>query len=310
MSNYRVRQVLALGDMPNRQLRLLVALATWMDDDSRSVKVGFGALAAGMGTSADTARRARRDACEAKRISYAPGRGRGHVTVWTVECLPEKGVQHADPFYGDIKGVQHADPLYGDVKGGQPEPEKGGNPADKRGAAHRADQHEPEQGLNRMANTSGSLSRGLAALAAAVPSLTEREIESISDRLKDNPEIPHPGPYLQAVIAAGDAASFAAAVLNGHGRRGRHGRQAETDAMFDRAMERARALDAAGAADGPRSEACKRPAHNPRDCGYRWCSCTCHDGKPREQLDDALPLAAIAAGVAQRTGRREPITER
>jgi hypothetical protein len=150
MSNYRVRQVLALGDMPARQLRLLVALATWMNDDSRTVRAGFAAVAETMGTSPQTARRARRDAREAKRITYVPGRGRGHVTVWTVPALPEKGVQHADP-------------LLQDRKGGQPGPEKGVNPAEKRGHIPAPDLGTSEQGLDLSAKPLPGAANGAAA---------------------------------------------------------------------------------------------------------------------------------------------------
>ncbi len=109
-----------------------------------------------------------------------------------------------------------------------------------------------------------------------MPGLTEREIELISDRLKDNPEIPHPGPYLQAVIGNGDAADFAATILNGHDQRGRHA------STTDQRVADAQALKAHFAANGSgrRSEACKRRVQ-------------------RERLDDAQPLAAIMSRVAQ-----------
>jgi hypothetical protein len=148
VSNYRVRQVLALGTMPDRQLRLLIALATWMDDDTRTVKVGFGALTEAMGRHADTARKARKDATTAGRITYIPGRGRGHRTIWTLACLPEKGVQHGDTLSGHIKGGTDAAPLSAAVKGGQPRREKGGNPANKRGDGQRADLQRPVHGLD------------------------------------------------------------------------------------------------------------------------------------------------------------------
>lgn len=242
MTNYRVRQVLALGPMPDRQLRLLVALATWLSDETRVVRVGFDKLIEASGNTRNTVRRARRELEEDGRVSSVTTRGRGNLAVWTVHCLPEKGVSDVDPF---SKGVSDVDP-FPRGKGVNQAAEKGSISTEKRGQPQLADQQEPDTGLNRRANPSSSLSRALADLAAAVPTLTEREIESISDRLKDNPEIPHPGPYLQAVIGNGDAVTFAAAVLNGHDRRPRHGRQAETDGLFDRAMERARALEAAG----------------------------------------------------------------
>lgn len=293
MSNYRVRQVLVLGDaMPRRQLRFLVALATYLGDDSRRVRVGFDALTATAGLSARWMKVTRGELRDGGQIEYQPGKHRGDLTLWTALCLPEKGAPMGDPLSTGKKGGPMGDSFLAQ-KGAPDGAERGHLTAEKGGTLKLADQQEPDCGLNRRANPSSSLSRALTALAAAVPDLTEREIESISDRLKDNPEIPYPGRYLQVVIGNGDAAEFAAAVLNGHDRRGRHGRQADTDAISDRARE------AAEAADGPRSEACKRPVHSPRDCGYRWCTCTCHKDRPREQLDDALPLAAITAGIAE-----------
>jgi len=287
VTNYRVRQVLALGDdMPVRHLRFMVALATYLGDDSRQVRIGFDALTATARLTRRNMKLARGELRDSGRIDYLPGKHRGDLTLWIALCLPERGSPTGTSFEAQ-KGVP-----YGSERG-SPGTEKGGPRQD-------ADQQKPEHSLNRQAKPSGSLSRALDALADAVPTLTEKEIESITDRLKDNPEIPHPGPYLHAVISNGDAAAFADAILNGHGRRGRHGRQAETDELFDDALARARALDAAEA--GPRSEACKRNGH--RDCAYgsAWCTCRCHQGSPRERLDDAQPLAAITAGVMQRTG--------
>jgi hypothetical protein len=105
VSNYRVRQVLALGRLPDRQLRFLVALATWLPDESRSVRVGFGTLLEHTGNARNTVKAARRELEADGRLSSVASRGRGHLTLWTVHCLPEKGVSYVDPFSVDGKGV-------------------------------------------------------------------------------------------------------------------------------------------------------------------------------------------------------------
>jgi hypothetical protein len=299
VSNYRVRQALALGVKQQRQKDFLVALATFMTDDSRRAVAGVNALMKVACQSRNTFRAARRELEESGSISsIVSGKGPKSLTTWTVHCLPAYGVNVLDPI---TDGVNDSDPIQA-ADGVNPGPLMGSTEPSGWGQAQLADLQEPDRGLNRRAKPSSSLSRALADLATAVPTLTEREIESISDRLNGNPEIPHPGPYLQAVIGNGDAATFAAAVLNGHDRRGRHGRQAETDQLFDDAMARARARSAAE--DGPRSEACKRNGH--RDCGYSWCTCTCHGDAPRERLDDAQPLAAIAGAVLEHHDERRP----
>jgi hypothetical protein len=88
--------------MPDRQLRLLVALATWLPDDTTAVSVGLGTLMKTAGSARNTIRRARRELEGSGRLSSEPGgRGRGNVTRWTVHCLPAKGVSVIDPLAGD-----------------------------------------------------------------------------------------------------------------------------------------------------------------------------------------------------------------
>jgi hypothetical protein len=175
MSNYRVRQVLALGRLPERQLRLLVALATWMDDDTRTVRLGFDTLIRDTGNVRNTVKLARADAAAAGRLIWAqPQRGRGHLTVWTVLCLPEKGVNEHDPLPESVKGVN-------------PAAEKGSTEPGKRGQPQTADLQEPDHGLNRMAKTSGSLSDRVRELLSVVdPTVTERESDLIIARIKKN----------------------------------------------------------------------------------------------------------------------------
>jgi hypothetical protein len=199
VSNYRVRQVLALGEMPMRQLRFLVALATWLPDDSRSVRVGFGVLVDQTGNVRNTARKARRELEDSKRLSSVAGNGAGHLTLWTALCLPEKGVSDVDPLPADEKGIN------GPQQRGSTGPGKGGQ-------GQPADLPEPDRGLDRLANPSGSGSLPLGQLlAAAVPGATEREIEGAITTIENRHvrgEIRNERGYLRSVIDRGDAAAL------------------------------------------------------------------------------------------------------
>ena len=169
MTNYRVRQVLALGVMPDRQLRLLIALATWLPDDTRTVRVGFDTLIRDTGNVRNTVRKARRELEGAGQLSSIAGDGRGLLTLWTVLCLPEKGVNAsaplpvkgvniADPLL-DVKGVNIADPLLdplpGGVKGVNPVAERGSSDPEKGGQGQRADLQKPVHWLNSRAKPLG-----------------------------------------------------------------------------------------------------------------------------------------------------------
>lgn len=167
-----MRQVLALGPMPERQLRFLIALATWLSDETRTVRVGFGQLIADSGTALNTARKARRELEAARKLASTVGRGKGNLTVWTVLCLPEtafpaeseaaaKGTSDVDPFSADSKGTSDVDPFTpvdNSPKGTSREPQKVPNEAPKRYQGQRADQREPDMGFNLRAKPSGSLS--------------------------------------------------------------------------------------------------------------------------------------------------------
>ncbi len=202
MSNYRVRQVLALGPMPERQLRLLIALATWMSDDTRTVRTGFETLITETGNTHNTVRNARRELEALGMLDSQGGRGKGNLTVWTVLCLPEKGVNAADPledskgtnevgtFSGDLKGTSEVGPFTpvdNSPKGTNREPQKVPTEDGKRYQGQRADQQEPEMGFNLWAKPLGSLSPspGLHAdLAAVVPDVTERETQGVIEILR------------------------------------------------------------------------------------------------------------------------------
>ena len=146
MSNYRVRQVLALGDMPRRQLRFLVALATYLSDDSASVRVGFAALTEAAGLSERWMKATRAELREAKRIEYEPGRYRGELTLWTLLCLPEKGAPIGIPIDGQ-KGAPNG------TGRGHPDAKEGGT-------RYLAGQRQPEPRLNHQARPSGGAASG------------------------------------------------------------------------------------------------------------------------------------------------------
>jgi hypothetical protein len=163
MSNYRVRQVLALGAMPERQLRLLIALATFMTDDSLTVTAGFDAVIKVSGQARNTVRTARRELEAAGRIASQSSPGRGVLTVWTVLCLPEKGVNVLDPFSAPVKGVSQA-------------PEKGSSEPEKRVTYPAPDLGRPEQGLKSRAKEPSSLyGQAREALARETGGVLERE---------------------------------------------------------------------------------------------------------------------------------------
>lgn len=137
--------------MRPRELRFLVALATYLTDDALSVRVGFATLTEESGLSRRWARVARADLSEKGHLAYKPGLGRGHLTLWTVLCLPEKGYRRG----ASIAGA-----------------EKGHPTADKRGTLLRADQGERDRRLNHQAKSG----------RAALIDLVIEEIEQATGR--------------------------------------------------------------------------------------------------------------------------------
>ena len=190
MSNYRVRQVLALR-LPDRQNRFLSGLATFMNDESRAIHAGFDAVMEAAGQARNTARSARRELETGGKLASKRGDGRGNLTLWIVLCLPEvspratpkaeKGVNDVDPLSPIHMGVSDVDPLSEtprEPKGGQRPPERGSTTPEKGGQPKSAEQPERDRGLNRLAKPSGS--RAAAALIrSAFPDATGDEIESI-----------------------------------------------------------------------------------------------------------------------------------
>lgn len=166
MTNYRVQQVLALGTMPERQLRLLVALATWMNDQSREVRVAFGTVIKTANISVNTGRKARKELNESGKLAYTEGRGRGNKTVWTVLCLPEKGTSAVGTFSDAAKGTNS-------------QAEKVPTEAGKRYQGKHDDQPKSDHCLDL--RSTPTVSRGAAGLIRSMyPDATDTEIDEIT----------------------------------------------------------------------------------------------------------------------------------
>ncbi|MGO9294782.1 MAG: hypothetical protein ACLP52_13065 [Streptosporangiaceae bacterium] len=245
MSNYRVRQVLALGPMRERQLRFLLALATWMDDDTRTVTVGFVAVIAATGNSHNTVRKARQELEKDGRVSSLTSRGRGHLAVWTVHCLPEKGTNGVGPFSPTAKGTNGVGPFSSG--------EKVPTGPEKRYQAQSADQAERVEGLNLMAKPSLS-ARVLELLATVDPAVTEREADSIATKIKGNG-----GKDVIAILRAKIRDGDASALIE----------ETRADLSADSGPK---------VATGRHSSACRAAGHD--DCAMNWCECRCHRRTP------------------------------
>ncbi len=208
MSNYRVRQVIALGKMPERQRMLLIALATFMHDDDLAVRVSVDALMKTAGLSRNTFRSARRELEEGGRIRAVPGgHGSRDVTTWTVSCLPAQGVNALNPL---SQGVNESDPLQGVSRTsfrGSTERHSGGQPKS-------ADQAKRDRWLNRMAKDSLS-SPGdplLTLLRESVPDAEMRELSELIGWTEAEGKVRNVRAYLRAAFRNGDGPSLIAEV--------------------------------------------------------------------------------------------------
>jgi hypothetical protein len=182
LSNYRVRQVLKLH-LRERQEHLLVGLATFLTDGSRTACVGVDALMDASGQARNTFKAARADLEKTGKLaSRQTGAGRGAVTEWTALCLPEtagpvvKGVNLVNP-------VSVVDPLP-ERKGVNADSERGSNGHQEGGQDRAADQQQPNT-LNRRAKPYGSA----AAAQTAKDQGQEPSVrKSQNRRLPDGPE--------------------------------------------------------------------------------------------------------------------------
>jgi len=211
VSNYRVRQVLALGEMPRRQLRFLVALATYLGDDSLSVRLSFRELNAAAGLSERWMKITRAELREGKRIEYEPGRYRGNRTLWTMLCLPEKGAPIGSALPGPQKGAPMSAP-FAFRKGAPDSPGRGHLNSPEGGTPESADQQQPERRLNPLAKSSGSLSSvDRAAHQLLELGGSEREIRFVISKITKDSKIRYPGAYLRKAIEQGDGPELLAA---------------------------------------------------------------------------------------------------
>jgi hypothetical protein len=154
VSNYRVRQVLAIKPkLLDSRTRLMIAIATWMTDDSTTAEISFEVVMDQAQLARNTARDARAALMADGYLTWTSPHGRGRLTVWTFHRLPElKGVSDPDLFTAaNGKGVSDVDPL--------PAAEKGSATVQKRGQPQHADLRKHSDKLNRLAKNTHDASR-------------------------------------------------------------------------------------------------------------------------------------------------------
>jgi hypothetical protein len=205
VSNYRVRQVLAIKPkLLESKLRLMVALATWMNDDSMTAEVSFDLAMEQAQIARNTARDARKALAADGYLSWTSPHGRGNRTAWTFHKLPElKGPSDVDLFSeADVKGVSDADPL--------PALEKGSTGFGKRGQPERADLQGHGDKLNRQANDDdarAATARLFAAQYGWTDEHAERVVETIIARARK--PVTHPAQYVDTAIQRDGPESWA-----------------------------------------------------------------------------------------------------
>jgi hypothetical protein len=156
VSNYDVRAVLALQPMPERQLRVLIALATVTPETDGWRSIGAKLLAEIASLHQDTVKKAQPELVKAGLLDYEPGNGKGHYSRYRLNLpsaedskggvdssppLPEKGRVSSSPPLSVEKGRVDSSPPSA-VKGGSAPLERGGRPSDKGGDGQLADLHE------------------------------------------------------------------------------------------------------------------------------------------------------------------------
>lgn len=205
MSNYRVRQVLAIKPkLLESKLRLMVALATWMSDDAMTAEVSFDVAMEQAQLARNTARVARKALAVDGYLSWTSPHGRGNRTAWTFHKLPElKGVSDANLFSeADVKGVSDVDPL--------PAAEKGSTGAGKRGQPERADLQDRGDRLDRQANGDDERTAAAAAVASEYGwphEHAERVITTVVARARK--PVSDPARYVGTAIERDGPASWA-----------------------------------------------------------------------------------------------------
>jgi len=207
VSNYRVRQVMQLTRPRRKGPRwlarhrdFLVGLATYMSDDSLSVKCTNDQLAEASGRDRWAVNLAKRELVKDGVITYEPARHRGQVTTYRVLAdLPalRKGV---DPKSSPSEGV--------DPKSSPSVPRKGWTSPDRRGGPtiEKGVDLESTPGFNTPAKSSLA-AREL--LSSVDPAVTDDETEMIMDILRGR-GARSPLAVLKAGIANGDGGSLLA----------------------------------------------------------------------------------------------------
>jgi hypothetical protein len=126
-----------------------------MGDQTRTVSVGFSQLITDTGQSHNTVRNARRELEGDGKLASKRGDGRGHVTFWTVLCLPEKGTSEVGTLSDEReKGTSEVGTLSDDGearKGTNRGPERVPTEGQKGYQPKRADQREHDRGLDLIA---------------------------------------------------------------------------------------------------------------------------------------------------------------
>jgi hypothetical protein len=233
VTNYGTLAILALPKMPERQLRLLLALETVTPREGGWREVGTDLLASKAGLSVNTTARARRELAKSGAIDYERGDGRGHVSTYRMKVphdvahLPEPGkvptvTDHLSSPGKVPNDTGHLSGPKGDqVVGDLSEPGKVPKQALERYP------NGPRKGGSRNPATSANASGGLepsglepsALPRAARPArdprtlllglgADERESELITARMEADPSIRDPWFYLLTIVGNDDGPAW------------------------------------------------------------------------------------------------------
>lgn len=214
MSNYRVRQVLALCKrLPHTEAEkdLLVGLATWLDDDSTEVRLSTRVLAETASLHPDTVKHAKQQLRKKGWLEYDPATRPGELTLYRVPVL--EGVTGTTPPSANPQGGVGAIP----PKGGSESGARGGREAPEGGVGEIADQPERDHKLNLLAKPVAKSSSGRAfeAIRAAAPDATDDEIETYAREIEDKWKPENLARYIRSFPALKVAEGIAAIRMRG-----------------------------------------------------------------------------------------------
>lgn len=161
MSNYRVRQVMQLtrphragGHWKPAHKDVLIGLATYLTDDSLSVKVTNERLAEASGRDRWALNLAKREMAKDSVIAYEPGRHRGEITTYHVLVDLPALSEGVDPESSPSEGVDPESSPSGSRKGWTSGHGRGGPRAEKGVDLLCADQAERDNSFNLLAKPS------------------------------------------------------------------------------------------------------------------------------------------------------------